>query len=242
MAILRNNSLIGTEVPKLIEALVEQIPEIASIKLFRRKYFRLIQEDPAISYWEQEIIGRGLRLREELGLSFWDSTLLQVGESKVSANNILRLATRHNPQDLDYLDIPRSNCTEESFRGFMNQLVSGQVLAISSAIRTNSNRTRHLPMIDFHCPESVANNETVKIIISELRLSGYIVASGASYHFYGRTLIDEEMLITMLSKSILFSPIVDHRWVGHQLLERACGLRISPGKQYQCCPKVIAEV
>jgi hypothetical protein len=49
-------------------------------------------------------------------------------------------------------------------------------------------------------------------------------------------------LLTMLAKALLFAPIIDRAWVAHQMIERACGLRISPGKTYSQGPIVVDEV
>ena len=238
----QNRSRIGFDAPRLIELLVGEIPEIESIKLFRPKYFPLLQESSGISHSERLIIEEGLKLRDDLGLSFWDSILLHLSTHAERADNVLKLATRHNPQDLDCTVVPRADCKEANLRNFIAQLIGGQILAISSSVQTNSRLVRHLPMIDFHCRESDTNLNTVKTVINELGLTGFIAVSGGSYHFYGRSLVDEQALMTILGRSLLFSPIVDHRWIAHQLLERACGLRISPGKQYKSCPEVIAEI
>jgi hypothetical protein len=46
----------------------------------------------------------------------------------------------------------------------------------------------------------------------------------------------------MLARALLLAPIIDRAWVAHQLIERACGLRISPGKTYAQPPIVIDQV
>jgi hypothetical protein len=230
------------DAPQLIELLVAEMAEIESIKLFRPRFFPLVQESVGIGDPEQRVIRAGLKLRDDLGLSFWDSLLLHLSTHAERIDNLLKLATRHNRQDLDCTPVRRADCKEDKLRGLIAQLIRGQILAISSEVQTIDGLFRHLPMLDFHCRESDANLNAVKTIIHELGLTGFVVSSGGSYHFYGRSLVDEQGLITLLSRSLLFSPIVDHRWVAHQLLERACGLRISPGKEYQSCPKVIAEI
>jgi hypothetical protein len=235
-------SVIGCDAPQLIEFLVAENSEIKSIKLFRPKAFPPAQDVPTIPAGERHAIQEGLRLRDSLGLSFWDSTLLFISTHPVAAGNLLEIATRHNPQNADFIMIPRSECREDNFRETISRLTNGQILAISSAVATFDGVVRHVPMLDFHCKESPANLNTVKVILRELRLNGYIAMSGGSYHFYGRKLIDEQQLILILARALLFSPVVDHRWIGHQLIERACGLRISPGKEYAKCPQIIAEV
>lgn len=112
---------------------------------------------------------------------------------------------------------------------YISALNVGQILALSSAVVTKKGHTLHVPMLDFHCQASIENDKLVKTVLIEIGLEGYVAKSGRSYHFYGKELLDERSLITFLGRSLLFCPIVDRAWIAHQLLERACGLRISPG-------------
>lgn len=233
---------IGADAPRLVEHLVETNREIECIKVFRPRYFLPLQDVPGIPQQECDVIQSGLRLREEIGLSFWDATLLFVSSHPVTAGTVLKHATRHNSQDMDHTVVARQDCTESHLRKLVGQLANGQILAVSSKVQTANNHFKHIPMLDFHCRESESNLCVVKTVISQLGLSGFIAKSGGSYHFYGSDLIVERELIEILGKSLLFSPIVDHRWIGHQIVERACGLRISPGKEYTWCPEIVAQV
>jgi hypothetical protein len=239
---VQNRPCVGLDAPQFIESFVTANPTISSIKLFRPKYFPPLQEAPTLSHIDHQIIEEGLKIRHQLGLSFWDSLLLHVSTQGAMTENILKLATRHNPQDLDCIIVPRAECKELNFRNLIAELTSEKILAVSSSVITDNRLVRHFPMIDFHCRESDGNLTIVKTVIRELDLKGFIAKSGGSYHFYGHALVDGQDLISILGRALLFSPIVDHRWIAHQLLERACGLRISPGKQYATCPEIIAEV
>jgi hypothetical protein len=237
-----NISLIGYDMPRFVEVLVQSLPEIASIKLFRPPLSWPIQDDPCITTVEQALIAHALEIREALALPFWDSLLLYISTHPVDAPNLLKRATLHNSQDSDFSLVYRNDCTQARLREFIELLPVGRILAMSSKVSTSLGEPLHLPMLDFHCQVSPANDGVVKAIITDIGLRGYIAKSGRSYHFYGRTLVDEQSLITILGKSLLFCPIIDRAWIAHQLLERACGLRISPGKDYQNCPEIILEV
>jgi len=239
---LLDQTAVGSDVPCFIEALVAARPEIKWLKLFRPGHFPPLQDVAGLSPSEHDIIESGLRLRAETGLSFWDSTLLYLSTNVVHSQNVLKHATRHNPQNSNHSIINRAECTDDTFRRLIAGLGKGQILAISSAVGTDNGNQKHIPMLDFHCKETSTNLAVVRTVIRELGLNGFIAASGGSYHFYGLNLVDTDELISILGKSLLFSPIVDHRWVAHQLIERACGLRISPGKSYQFCPRVIDSV
>jgi hypothetical protein len=45
--------------------------------------------------------------------------------------------------------------------------------------------------------------------------------------YYGDAMLDDRGLTRFLARCLLFAPVIDRAWVGHQLLESACALRIS---------------
>jgi hypothetical protein len=235
-------SPVGCEAPRFIEFLIRRLPEIGTIKLFRSSASLPLQRDPSISTLERELISNGLAIRQNLGLPFWDSLLLHISSHPVDAPNLLKRATFHNRQDADSFLIHRDDCDEAGLRRIIEALPAGQTLAMSSRVLTTRGEVRHLPMLDFHCHASEEADLLAKSIVMHLGVRGYIARSGGSYHFYGNTLIDEPSLISFLAKALLFCPIIDRAWVAHQLLEQACGLRISPGKKYQNCPVIAYEV
>jgi len=235
-------SIIGYEVPQFIEFLIQSLPQIYTIKLFRPSFSQPIQRDPSIDATEQDLIAHGLAIREKLNLPFWDSVLLYMTKHPETGESVLRRVTRHNPQDLDSFPIHRSECSELRLREMIEDLPVNSMLAISSKVLTGQHEVLHFPMLDFHCPASPGNDLLVKTVLREIGLEGYVAKSGGSYHFYGCTLVDEKSLITILARSLLFCPIIDRAWIAHQLIERACGLRISPGKNYEKCPEIIGIV
>jgi hypothetical protein len=237
-----NASVIGFEAPRFIALLVECFPDIEAITLFRPPSSLPIQQDPSIDGAEQILIERALAIRSDLGLPFWDSLLLYLSTHPVRAEHLLKRATLHNPQRLDALQIHRNDCTETQIRKIVEALPSDRMLAISSRMLTKQGTPLHLPMLDFHCVASPENDNLVKSVMTKIGLEGFIARSGRSYHFYGNELVDEQSLVTVLGKALLFSPILDRAWIAHQLLERACGLRISPGKDYKSCPLIAFEV
>jgi hypothetical protein len=96
--------------------------------------------------------------------------------------------------------------------------------------------------LDFHCPSSAPNLELVAEALRLLDIgAGFILESGKSYHFYGRRLITDSERISFLSRALLLAPIVDRSWIAHQLLEGACGLRISR-RQPSGLPPTVARI
>ncbi len=78
-------------------------------------------------------------------------------------------------------------------------------------------------------------------VLKVLGLSGFVLLSAKSYHFYGGELMEEVDLCRFLGKAFLFTPIVDRAWIAHQLMASACAPRVSQRPQYGA-PKVVARV
>ena len=203
------DAVVGYDAPRFIEFLIQGKPEIRAVKLFQAPISKPIQGEPWISDRDQALISEGLALRESLKLPFWDSLFLHPSNHAVEAEALLKRATVHNLQDLKSCAVPRINCTETYLRSLVDTLAPGHILAMSSKVVLNDERVRHIPMLDFHCPASTANDALVKGIITQLGVHGYVSRSGRSYHFYGCGLVDESTLISFLATSLLFSPIVD---------------------------------
>jgi len=113
----------------------------------------------------------------------------------------------------------------------------------SSAVALSSGPSMHIPLIDFHCPFG-RENEELSACASKLLdpKGGYLLSSGQSYHFYGKSLLNEDELPAFLGRALLLSPIVDRSWVAHQLIEGACGLRISARLPNGDVPRLVREV
>jgi hypothetical protein len=230
------------EAPEFIDFLIRSIPEVQEVKFFIPPAVPPIQQDTFVAAQERDLIAQALALRESINLPFWDALLLHLSNNPINADWVLRRATLHNPQDLDSFTLCREKCVGEQLRNIIEALPTGRILAISSKILTRQQQTLHLPMLDFHCKASSKGDLLVRSVLQTLGIGGYVARSGQSYHFYGNSLIDESTLINLLGRSLLFCPIVDRAWIAHQLIERSCGLRISPGKVYSHCPEIIFSV
>ena len=229
-------------VAQLIVDLVRQQVDISAINLFRPKMSEPIQNDSGLSRLELQLIDQALALRSATAFPFWDCLLQLTSNSTAEGERLLQIAQRHNPQAQSIERLAREYVEVAIFEDKISNLQSGEVLAISSRVECVGRRGMHFPMLDFHCKISSINDKRVRLIVKSLDLRGYIVHSGQSYHFYGSELLPIEDLLTMLARELLFAPIIDRTWVAHQIIERACGLRISAGKTYPQPPIVVDQV
>lgn len=186
--------------------------------------------------------------RAETGYPFWDVLLTQVADASTEAvPDILKEAQYHHDMGrvattTEFL-VTDAKQVEETVEREVTGLVSGEILALNSRIRGSDGATRHLAMLDYRVPLTKSNETLVVQHLATLELSGWLVASGRSFHFLGDTLLaGQDRLTEFLGRALLHAPIVDGRWVAHQLIEGACSLRITTGGAGQVDPFIVRRV
>jgi hypothetical protein len=122
-------------------------------------------------------------------------------------------------------------------------LRENQVLGLASSVSVVDQGSRHIPMMDFKCSPSTKNLEVLMLLLRKIgQRKGYLLESGRSFHYYGMELLAEEEWRVFLGKCLLMSGYVDDRYVGHQLVDGYCVLRLSAGKLRARVPTVVAEL
>ena len=110
-------------------------------------------------------------------------------------------------------------------------LMSGTVM--------NDGTYRFIPMLDFRLSISNFNCDLVEALIRAADCApGAIVESGRSYHYYGFRLMSLPEVQAFAHLSLLMTPFVDSRYLGHRLLGGEFSLRISGRGQQGAEPKV----
>jgi hypothetical protein len=103
-----------------------------------------------------------------------------------------------------------------------------KALALASKCTLVDNRILHIPMMDFRCDPSAANVTFIAEALSYIEMSGFIVRSERSLHFYGAELVDESRWRHFLAQCLLFKDLMDCRYIAHCLMYGMCALRIPP--------------
>jgi hypothetical protein len=189
----------------------------------------------------EPLLESGKRIRQGYGFSFFDAVLISCFGAGVTAYPILENVCFHNTLPAKRF-VPRdqwpSRCLDE-----IAKLPAEGVLVVSSRVRLMNGEYHHIPMLDFHCPASMENQIVASRVASLIDGSGgYLLRSGRSYHYYGKALIAETKLPEFLGRSLLFGPILDRRWVAHQLMQGECGLRISAKIRGVDVPQLVEEL
>jgi len=144
-----------------------------------------------------------------------------------------RILTRHSRQEL----------SAQSLREIARRLSSNKLLALVSRVSLGGGGSAHIPMMDFMCAPSTGNLEVLAHLLKDLRQGpGRLLESGRSYHYYGFRLLSDEEWKVFLGKCLLMSGYSDDRYIGHQLIDGHCVLRLSSGESKSRIPTVVAEL
>jgi hypothetical protein len=138
---------------------------------------------------------------------------------------------------------PRHELGAEKLQGFASRLAPHQLLGVTSKVQLSGGKPGHIPMMDFMCPPSPENQAAVTRLLREFQpAGGRLLESGKSYHYYGCRVLSDNEWYAFLGKCLLMSGYVDDRYIGHQLVDGHCVLRLSASKLKPKIPIVIAEV
>ena len=98
-------------------------------------------------------------------------------------------------------------------------------------------------MMDFMCAPSSTNLGLLTHLLGDLHQGrGCLLDSGRSYHYYGFRLLSGTEWQIFMGKCLLMSSLVDDRYIGHQLVDGYCVLRLSSGNLKSCVPTVVADL
>ncbi len=197
-----------------------------------------LSEDP-----NADIRSVATQLRREFGIPFWDAILSVAMKRGAIPSRYVDLAILHDSAPNEkHFEVSRSNVTEGEINSLVSELKPGFALAVSSKVKLSSGATAHIPMMDFRCSRSPMNATIVKKALGAMgEKKGILLDSGRSYHFYGSRLLSEDAWIKFLALAILFTPVVDARYIAHRLVDGACRLRIGTGPDKPATP-IVEEV
>lgn len=182
-------------------------------------------------------------LRATYGIPFWDSILAICMKRGQIPDQYVDLAILHDRSpDERVVSLESDELSEAAVHSMIKSLEDGTALAFSSKVKLRNGETAHIPLMDFRCDPSATNSKIVQRALSAMgQGSGLLVESGRSYHFYGSRLQSRDEWVRFLAMAILFSPIVDVRYIAHRLADGACRLRISSSRNKSFTP-VVCEV
>ena len=140
----------------------------------------------------------------------------------------------------------------EKLSAIIKKLPLESELGVSSKVLLTSGVSAHLPMMDFRIPR---RQDTLSLVIRRLIdvkiYNGWVLNSGASYHFYGLDLLNLDEWQVFMGKCLLtsirknkrdFQQIADFRYIGHSLIRGSNILRITANSNNKHLPIVLAKI
>ena len=234
--------LTGTAL-NLLEELADGLPAGAAISFVTFDFAPLIEDRGRLAPAENAAVATGLHLRETLRLPFWEGVLLAASTGEcIAGDGLLDAAAFHQAIGLRRTWLPIREVKAARLDAMCAEAQkAGRLLAATSAVRLPDGASQHLPMMDFHLAYSSPATALLTKLVARWGVPGVLLRSGKSYHFYGRTLLDETGLAQFLGRALLYTPIVDRAWIAHQLLEQSCALRISARPEYGGPPTILVR-
>lgn len=222
------------EVVELLDRLFTLVPPGTDIRFFEVPAAPRVQERVAGIQGAESLVTQARESREQRGTPFWHALFL--GGTQQSAGvpvEMLRAALFH--QDIEKCRSWTVRAGQGALEGIVDLATSVKgrdSIAMASQVRLPDGDTRYLPMLDFAVKSRRAGAETtVWRTLDALGEPGYLFSSSRSYHFYGSRLLDASGQREFWARCLLLTPIVDERWIGHQLRAGLGALRISPNER-----------
>lgn len=181
------------------------------------------------------LFDKALEMTNACGVPFWDSLMTSTFVVPDFDHQVFLEAISHT-ENKYHTELSRANIV--SFASTLEKIEDN--LAAASKVRVKDGTSMHICMIDFHIPFSSNGTGVITQLLKTLKIQGYLLSSGKSYHFYGKKLMPEREYIQFLVKLIFLSPIVDKNWIAHQLLRSQSFLRIT--KKYGNFPYLVETV
>jgi hypothetical protein len=221
------SSPIGVAASVAYRHLVEALPEISAVKLVSYTDPPSLQDRLALTPVQAAVVTRARALKREHAIPFWDGLFRTLADSSAQSRELLLAATFHQAFASGPIVVSRDAVRAGMIEAMVVEAAPKQMGFLSEVV-LNDQKTAHVPMLDFQHPCSPANLPLVTDVARLLFGSGGIVLeSGNSYHAVGLRLMSDEELRRMLAQALMFGAIVDRRYIGHQLMEGRCCLRLS---------------
>ncbi len=227
------------------QGLTEYLPALLREASIDKVEVNILNRSPSfqggeVSNSAQEITGPARDEHRRRGFGFWEFVLSEaVNTDQTTRVGLLSGALRHNSDDAVRVNLSRETFIEHLISGKYEGLPPRDLVSFCSPVSVgNDDRELHLPLLDLGVQTGPAGQAAAIDAIKALGLSGLLFESGRSYHFYGAEPVTQPELVAFLARAQLLSPIVDARWVSHQLIDGRCGLRISTDSEKTPVPPI----
>ena len=229
----------GMTTAEVLKSLAMENQCIGAIFYFSYSHPTLLQQRLSLTTDEQAILSKAAALRSASKLPFWEALMLSCFGEQRDFTRLLREATFHQSHKKELVRVSRDQVLAGRLDELANTHIPDSHVSISSKLEMADEGHMHLPLMDFHCPESLENDRLLFEVCKDIfRGTALVLSSGESYHAIGLDVLDENTFREFLTRALLFAPIVDARYVAHQMLEGECALRLSSSRSKPNRPRL----
>ncbi|MFE7067177.1 hypothetical protein [Microbacterium sp. ER1] len=239
-------STLFDEVEALTAAVLKNVPVGSTIRVSFIKGAPRVQRRVAGAEASELLIEQARAIRSAEGIPFWHALFI-AGELAPAGvpTDILRSAMYHqDPSQHETVEIATSDETPAQLAELASRTPAHgrDSIALQSRVTLADGEDRFLPMLDFTSKAvRPGSASTVRAAVEVLDTAGILCSSARSFHFYGHRLVSRDEQLDFWARALLLTPIVDERWIAHQIRGQVGALRFSANER-GIVPKVIAEI
>lgn len=234
-------NLLGMPAPEVYTALIASWSHVREVAIAKYTTPPPIQKRARLSTEEQRLVEMAAQSRENGRLSYLEILLEMCVKADHTIDGILDAVAYHQPHTENRKWLSKEDVLDGKLISLCESSSSNTPLAVLSRVKVDSGTSCHIPLLDLHVEKSQRSLRIVALLAQKLLNGQYtILETTRSYHIVGTHLFNEEERIRFLSKAILFSPITDHAYIAHQLMEFESALRITGRGQQGDVPNLIA--
>lgn len=241
MIVDRLHALLGKPAPELYTGLVALLPAVQEVAIAEYTPPPPIQQRASLSEQEKRLVVAAAEARVNLWFSYLEIVLEMSAKADHPVEGILNSIDYHQEHTSGRTWLSREDVLSGQLIQTCASASQAEPLAFFSKVKADSHGGKNVPLLDLRIEKSPQSLSMVASIARHLLGTPFaILETARSYHLVGFTLMTENEANRFLARAILFSPITDHAYIAHQLLEGESALRLSGRGEMGDVPMVIA--
>jgi len=232
--------MIGKSVVAAINTILRKLEGVASIELRSVPAAPSLQDRARIA--GDTSLDAAKALSHDEGIPFWHSVFrLGAQSSRGVSDEIVHGALfSQESHHVDFVQVDQD--FKNRLETAISQKPAERMLLLASTVQLHDGSVAHLPLLDFSVKQRWDGAQlTAERVALALGIPGVLIASGRSFHFVGEVALSWDSYADYLHRALLLTPLVDERWIAHQLRVQQATLRLSPNAD-GIWPTVVAEV
>jgi hypothetical protein len=234
-------TFLGKPAPEFYTGVVELLPAVQEISIAKYTPPPPIQRRATLSDQEILLINSAIKVRASSSFSFLQILMEMCTEATHPVEGILDSINYHQKSPLVRSWVSRESVLNGTLIKLCASATPDEPLAFFSRVKVESNEFYCLPLLDMRIPKSLRSLNIIASIANRLLGTRFaILETDKSYHLVGIALLKDIEINNFLARALLYSPITDHAYIAHQLLEKESSLRLTGRFEDARSPAVVA--